>query len=176
MDELPNTLLIYNSNKVVIPKEERRRMMKVLHMSHGKAESTINKARDRFYWPHMRKDIENMLSTCEACAIHGNKQVFEPPIVDAEYIAGLRPMDEIAVDYGVYGGKNFLIMVDRASSNAVCEETRQQTTAETIKVLDKIFEFFGPPRILQADDRLLFRKGFNPGGPPAWTEILNFCR
>ena len=87
MDELPNTLLIYDSNKVVIPKEERRKMMKILHVSHGKAESMINKARDRFYWPHMRKDIENMLSTCEACAIHGRKQVFEPPIIDAEYIA-----------------------------------------------------------------------------------------
>ena len=112
MDELPNTLLIYDSNKVVIPKEERRRMMKILHVTHCKAESMINKARDRFYWPHMRKDIENMLSTCEACAIHDKKQVFEPPVVDAEYIAGLRPMDKIAVDYGVYGGKNFLILAD----------------------------------------------------------------
>ena len=142
MDELPNTLLIHDMNKVVIPKEERRRMMKILHVSHGKAESMINKARDRFYWPHMRKDIENILSTCEACAIHDRKQVFEPPIIDAEYIAGLCPMDEIAVDYGVFRGKNFLIMADRASSYVVCEETRGQTTADTIKVLEKIFEFW----------------------------------
>ena len=99
-------------------------MMKVLHISHGKADSTIDKARLRFHWP----------------------------VIDAEHIAGLRPMDEVAVDYGVYGGKNYLIMLDRASSYAICEETRQQTTADTIKVLDKWFDLYGPPRILRADD------------------------
>ena len=68
-------------------------------------------------------------------------------------------MDEIAVDYGVFGGKNFLVMADRASSYAICEETKGQTIAETIKVLEKIFEFFGPPRVLRADDGPSFRKG-----------------
>ena len=109
----------------------------------------VEKARMRFFWPNMRKDILKVANACEACAICGPKQVFEPPVVDAEYIAGLRPMDKIAVDYGTFGGKNFLIIADRASSYAFCEETRGQTTAETIKVLDKIFDFFGPPMVGQ---------------------------
>ena len=161
MDDLPNTLMIYNSNKVFIPKGKRNKMLELLHISHGKTESMISKARDRFFGPHMRKSIKDIANTCEACAICGNKQVFEPPVIDAEHIAGLRPMYEIAVDYGAFGGKNFLVLVDRASSYAICEETKGQTTAETIKILDKIFEFFGPPRILRADDGPAFKKTFN---------------
>ena len=158
MDDLPNTLLIYDSNKVFIPKGKRNKMLELLHISHGKSESMIEKARDRFFWPHMREQIKDVAKNCEACAICGNKQVFEPPVIDAEHILGLRPMDEIAVDYGAFGGKNFLVLVDRASSYAICEETKGQTTAETIKVLDKIFEFFGPPRILRADDGPALKK------------------
>ena len=89
LDDLPNTLIIYDSNKVVVPREERHRIMKLLHISHGKAESTISKARLRFYWPHMRKDITNMVATCKACAIHDKKQEFEPPVIDAKHIARL---------------------------------------------------------------------------------------
>ena len=48
LDEEPNTLVIFVSNKVVIPKSERSAIMKTLHVSHGKAESTIVKAILRF--------------------------------------------------------------------------------------------------------------------------------
>ena len=40
-----------------------------------------------------------------------------------------------------------------------------------IKVLDKIFEFFGPPRILQADNGPSFRKCFNE-----WLESRGILR
>ena len=121
MDDLPDTLLIYHSNKVFVPKEQRKKMVDLLHMAHGKTESMVEKAKMRFFWPHMRKDIEKAAKACAACAICGPKQEYEPPVVDNEYILGMRPMDEIAVDYGTFGGKNFLIIADRGSSYAFCE-------------------------------------------------------
>ena len=69
-------------------------------------------------------------------------------------------MDEVAVNFGVHGGRNYLIMVDRASGYVFCKETKQQTTADTIKVLDGWFYAHGKPRTLRADDGPLFRKGF----------------
>jgi len=124
MDDLPDTLLIYHSNKVFIPKEERKNMLDILHTSHGKTASMIEKAKMRFFWPHMRKDIERTAKSCTACAICGPKQMFEPPVINAEQILGMLPMDEIAADYGVFGGKNFLIVADRASSYAFCQQTK----------------------------------------------------
>ena len=57
----------------------------------------------------------------------------EPPLINAERIALLKPMEEVAVDYAVHAGKNFLVMVDRATSFAFVEEAKQQTISETIR-------------------------------------------
>ena len=84
----------------------------------------------------------------------------EPPVVDADRVALLKPMQEISVDYAEYAGKNFLIMVDRCSCCAFCEETKDKTIAQTIKVMRVWFEHFGYPDRVRADDGPAFRTGF----------------
>ena len=84
----------------------------------------------------------------------------EPPVVNADHVALLKPMQEIAVDYAEYAGKNFLIMVDRFSSCAFCEETKDKTIASTIKVMRLWFEHFGYPDRVRADNGPAFRAGF----------------
>ena len=134
--------------------------MKSLYVSHGKSEATVNKARLRFHWPHMKVDITNLLAMCTPCAIHGKSHEFEPPMVNEGRLASLKHMDEVSVNYGIHGGKNYLIMVDRASGYVFCKKIKQQTTADTIKVLDGWFYAHGKPRTLCADDGPSFRKGF----------------
>ena len=100
----------------------------------------------------MRQDVLNMLSTCATCAARSPSQQMEPPIVDAEHVALLKPMQEIAIDFAQYPNKHFLIMVDCATSCAYCEEAKGQTMVETVKTLRKWFDEFGYPKIVRADD------------------------
>ena len=95
----------------------------------------------------------------------------EPPLINAERIALLKPMEEVSVDYAVYAGKNFLVMVDRATSYTFVEETKHQTITETIKVLARWFHDFGFPRILRADDGPSFRNNLN-----LWLASKNVIR
>ena len=83
----------------------------------------------------------------------------------------MRPMQEIAVDYAEYSGKNFLIMADRFSSCAFCEETKDKTIASTIKTMKIWFEHFRYPERVRADNGPAFRAGFTE-----WLEGKNVIR
>ena len=54
--------ILYHRSQVVLPQELRRRVYKELHedMGHLGTERVLALARDRFYWPYMRKDIEQL--------------------------------------------------------------------------------------------------------------------
>ena len=160
LDHDEDTLLVYNCNRLVVPRSDRRRVLELLHIAHPQAETAVNTARDRYFWPHMRQDVLNMIKTCPTCANRAPSKQTEPPVVNADHVALMRPMQEITVDYAEYAGKNFLIMVDRFSSCAFCEETKDKTIASTIKVMRKWFEHFGYPDKVRADNGPAFRAGF----------------
>ena len=109
-----------------------------------------------------------MLSTCATCATRAPSQQMEPPIVDAEHVALLKPMQEVAINFAQYANKHFLNMVDPATSCAYCEEAKSQTTVETVKILRKWFDNFGYPKILRADDGPSFQSGLD-----CWLEENN---
>ena len=108
----------------------------------------------------MRRNVLNMVKSCSTCANRAPSQKMEHPVVNTEHVALLKPMQEITVDYAEYAGKNFLIMVDRFSSCAFCEETKDKTIASTIKVMRLWFEHFGYPDRVRADNGPAFRSGF----------------
>ena len=112
--------------------------------------------------------VLNMINTCSTCANRGPSQQMEPPVVDADHVALLKPMQEIAVNFA---GKNFLNLVDRCSSCVYCEETKFKTIVETVKVLRKWFEHFGYPKVVRADDGPAFRSGLNH-----WLEENNIVK
>ena len=127
--------------------------------------------RARYFWPHMRLDMLNMLSTCATCAIRSPSQQMEPPVIDAEHIALLHPMQETEIYFAQYTNKHFLIKVDRASSCAFSEEAKGQTMVETVRILRRWFDEFGYPNIVRADDGPSFRTGLD-----CWLEENNVTR
>lgn len=46
--------------QVIVPRQLRSRILKELHenMGHLGVDRTLDLARERFYWPHMQRDIE----------------------------------------------------------------------------------------------------------------------
>ena len=102
LEDSVDTLILYDSNRIVIPALMRREVLGWLHRSHPLAETAVNMARDRYFWPHMRQDVLNMVETCQTCAMRLDSQQMEPPQINADRIALLKPMEEVAVDFAVH--------------------------------------------------------------------------
>ena len=64
LEDQDDTLLIFDSNRILIPRSERRRILEELHTSHPQAETAVNMAKARYFWPHMRRDVLNMCHMC----------------------------------------------------------------------------------------------------------------
>ena len=59
--------LILKSNKIVIPSSLINEMKQILHTGHLGIERTKSNARSTMYWPNIDKDINEMISNCNAC-------------------------------------------------------------------------------------------------------------
>ncbi|KAF2878627.1 hypothetical protein ILUMI_27549 [Ignelater luminosus] len=72
--------LIYKRDKLIIPLNCRPDLLSKLHYSHFGVNKTKNKARLRFYWPGMARDIEKMILSCNICMTHRKNNPQEPLI------------------------------------------------------------------------------------------------
>ena len=63
LEDQDDTLLIFDANRIVIPRSYRREILEGLHISHPQGDTAVGMARDRYFWPHMRRDIINMVGS-----------------------------------------------------------------------------------------------------------------
>ena len=59
-------IVLYQS-RIVIPKRERKEVLKRLHASHQGVERTKRRARQTVYWPGISSDIKNTVEVCYDC-------------------------------------------------------------------------------------------------------------
>ena len=59
--------LILKGRKIVIPRTLIKEMIQILHTDHLGIERTKVNARSTMYWPNIDKDIDKMISNCNAC-------------------------------------------------------------------------------------------------------------
>ena len=86
-DDEPDTLLVYNSNRLVVPRPNRKRVLQLLHTAHPLSNTAIANARDRYFWPHLRQDVINMAETCATCANRAPSKEMEPAVVNPDRVA-----------------------------------------------------------------------------------------
>lgn len=63
-----------NSSNMVVPKEERRRIVLEAHdlptSGHLGIFKTYHRIVERFYWPNMKSDVVLYVNRCETCVAH----------------------------------------------------------------------------------------------------------
>ena len=86
--------------QLIVPANKRGELIKYLHdipsSGHLGAEKTLERAKHAFYWPAMKKYIENYCMTCDQCVakklpVHKNRA----PL--GQYLVG-EPMERVALD------------------------------------------------------------------------------
>ena len=60
-------ILLKDGKKIVVPQLARQRMLKTLHRAHSGSTKTYATARQLYYWPNMKKEIEEYINNCQIC-------------------------------------------------------------------------------------------------------------
>ena len=140
----------------------------VLHLVHdavlaghpGK-ERTLTAARQTYFWPTMRTDIEAHVSKCLQCAQHKGTVPRPAPIL--EYPPPARPWDVVSLDLlqlptSRQGSKYLLVCVDHLSRYVVLAPLRDKSAKTVAHAL--VSHLFCPhtaPKVLLSDNGAEFR-------------------
>lgn len=144
---------LLRGERVVVPRSLRHKVLDVMHDGHpGKVRMKLI-ARGLVWWPHIDRDIEYFVSTCESC------QRIDPQY--ARYLekwpqTGL-PFERIHVDFFYYRGHTFLVLFDSYSKWMDIVIMKRTDAISVIAVLQKIFSCFGLPSEMVTDNGPPFR-------------------
>ena len=144
----PENLILYRQ-RLLIPRNYRREVLRRLHASHQGINRTLRRARQTVFWPGITSDVTSTVEACDKCQTHLPSQGKEPLSSDAP---PTRVFQDVAADFFECGGKHYLAIVDRYSGYPVIASFNAPPTASsTIDRLKQIFTMFGCPARLFTD-------------------------
>lgn len=143
--------------QLVLPEKYKTTVLRQLHddMGHQGVERTTSLVRDRFFWPHMQREVETYMSQC--CACLKQKKPCRETRAPLNSIVTTQPFELVSIDFlhldKCKGGYEYiLVIVDHYTRFAQAYAT---TTKSAKCVADKIFNDyalkFGFPQRIHHD-------------------------
>ncbi|XP_057217097.1 uncharacterized protein K02A2.6-like [Triplophysa rosa] len=141
--------ILLRRDRIVVPQVLREEMLSRIHEGHLGIEKCKRRSRDSVYWPGINSDIETMVSTCEVCLKHQNRQAREPMITTdlPQY-----PWQKVGTDLFHFHGKEYLRVVDYLSSCPEIALLSNSSTACVIQHFKSIFASHGIPLVVVSDN------------------------
>ena len=135
------------SDRIVIPSALRHKIASLLHAAHQSIDRMKARASESVFWPGIVGDITKVRLECVACnkMAKSNPQAPPHPPAEPEY-----PFQQIAADYFHFGGKNYVVVVDRYSHWPIVYSAENGAHG-LVKVLRDIFSTFGVSEELASD-------------------------
>ena len=162
LEQKGGTLLIMKDRaKVVVPKPARSKIIAELHREHLGISKTYTTARQMYYWPHMKNDIEQSIAACQT----DRQTQARLPAVGTNPTMVEKPMDEIRTELFDAIGKKWIATVDGYPGYAWLKQLNGKHTAKITNELSTIFNSFGWPKSIRTD-----------GGPQFRLEFEEFCK
>merc|ERR1711888_353185 len=103
----------------------------------------------------MNKNIKALVDTCEKCQLHGRSTE-----ISHKSMFNLYQNHTIHGDFGVYGGQDYIVLVDRLTGYIMAEQTVNQGTDAAIAVIRNWGLLFKLPMRVILDDGPTFRNDF----------------
>lgn len=148
--------------KLWVPSPLRNDLMAAAHFppnkSHGGVAKTLNRLRERFYWPYMAVDVKSFIKSCETCPkVKSPNEVLAPPLHGCFEVH--RPFQHIFIDFlGPYprtklGNTKMFIVLDQLTKFVLLEPIRSSQHSTIIRYLkDRVFTVFGVPETVLSDN------------------------
>ena len=141
--------LLLKKDRIVIPRALRMDMLHRIHEGHLGIEKCKRRARDTVFWPGLNKDIETLISKCETCQKHRNKQSKEPMVVAEVPTA---PWHKVGMDLFHLRGKDYLVVMDYYSNFPEMALLASSTSTCVITHAKSIFARHGIPHTVVSDN------------------------
>lgn len=126
--------------------------------AHGGFHKTVNRIRERYFWPSLRDDVRAYVNNCEVCRSTKSSNQSQNTPMD-KYRDPSHPFRIVSLDFaGPYprsktGNKFMLVIVDMFSKYVIIEALRQSSAAITVeRVKRQLFMKFGVPEIVISDN------------------------
>ena len=146
--------LVMRGKKVVMPEKLRNQTVQLAHEGHQGMVRTINRLREKVWWPDLDRQVKRLFRACYPCQLVGPRPMPEP-IGSTPLPQG--PRSEIAVDLLEIPRKGHLLVVVDYRSKLPEIASLTKIDAETaIKCLESMFGTHGLSETLRSDNGLPF--------------------
>lgn len=154
--------LLYYLNRIIIPKQLQKQIMKYLHENHMGMEKMKSVARSYVWWPNIDTDIEFYVNSCDICQRTRN---FRREKIEGQWPKCTKPFERVHIDFFYFEGNEFLLIIDSFSKYLNIYKMRKTNAIEVIGKFEEFIAMFGLPREIVADN-----------GPPFGSyEFSKFC-
>ena len=143
--------------QLLLPKKFQTLVFKELHeeMGHLGVERTLTLIRERFYWPHMQRDVDHYVT--QVCSCLKRKRPNRPTRAPLVNIVTTHPFEMVSIDFlhleSCKGGYEYILVVmdhfTRFAQAYACTNKSSKTAAE--KVFGDFVLKFGFPAKLHHD-------------------------
>ncbi|KAK7878976.1 hypothetical protein WMY93_034190 [Mugilogobius chulae] len=157
-----------NRMQLVLPKKYHRLVYKELHeeMGHLGVERVLALIRDRFYWPHMQRDVEHHIT--RVCSCLKNKRPNKQTRAPLTNITTTYPFELVSIDFlhleKCKGGYEYILVImdhfTRFAQAYACRDKSAKTAAE--KLYGDFMLKFGFPTTVHHDQGESFRTNCLP--------------
>ena len=95
----------------------------------------LQQMRGRIFWEGMNKEAKDLVNTCNPCQLNARSHKQDKTEISHKNMFNLHPNHTIHVDYCVYGGHDYIVLVDRVTGYIMAEQTANQGTDAAISVV-----------------------------------------
>ena len=157
------TIVLYDGDRVVVPKNLTSDVLQSLHAGHTGENKTVTLAKQLYFWPTMLHDIKNLVKSCEHCIAQmpAKRHPIYHETLPSDHTV---PMEMCGADIMTFDKNNYLVLVDKASGFLWCKKLSSMNTKTVTKTLENIFHDFGYPAAIRTDN-----------GPQFRTEFYEYC-
>ena len=142
-------LIIYNNDRIIVPKAYRSTLLEKLHSSHCGISKSQWRGRRDYWWPGFNEAVANHVRECSKCIPFLPSQA-QQPIIHQNDAAG--PMQAIGIDLYQSRGKDYLVVVDQFSGWPFAEQLTSTASTAVVSVLRRLFNMFGNPEKVYMDN------------------------
>merc|ERR1712240_553419 len=154
-------LIVRDESEILVPKSARNRMMQNLHLVHSGPESMMFQAKKKFFWPGLKKDLQDYYEQCEECRIYKKSKANARNEVSFENLFDImEPGTLVEVDYCDFKSESYLVMADSVSGFIQTYRTSGKTCKEAVRCIREWGSNFGKPYILKTDFGPSYRDSF----------------
>ena len=141
-------LLMY-ADIIVVPTSVRSEMLDRVHQGHQGITKCLERIKISVWWPEITKDVKRIVAACEHCQTFKPSQPKEPLLTTP---LPSRPWEKLGIDLCLYGGQNYLVMVDYYSRWIEVLHVKSTTTAACVAKMKDVFARFGFPEEIVSDN------------------------